>query len=100
VIDLDRLCRAEWGHLLSSLIRFFGDFDLAEEALQEAFAAAVVDWAGAPPDNPRAWLYGTSRHRAIDRIRIAVFVRPNRRAARARIALNAAQRCQRSARSR
>jgi RNA polymerase sigma-70 factor (ECF subfamily) len=69
VIDLDRLCRAEWGHLLSSLIRAFGDFDLAEEALQEAFAAAVVDWTEAPPNNPRAWLYGTARHRAIDRIR-------------------------------
>jgi RNA polymerase sigma-70 factor (ECF subfamily) len=69
VIDLDRLCRAEWGHLLSSLIRAFGDFDLAEEALQEAFAAAVVDWREAPPNNPRAWLYGTARHRAIDRLR-------------------------------
>lgn len=69
MIDLDRLCRAEWGHLLSSLIRTFGDFDLAEEALQEAFAAAVTDWAEAPPNNPKAWLYGTARHRAIDRIR-------------------------------
>ncbi|HEX3852204.1 MAG TPA: RNA polymerase sigma factor [Polyangiaceae bacterium] len=69
MIDLDRLCRAEWGHLLSSLIRAFGDFDLAEEALQEAFAAAVTDWAEAPPNNPQAWLYGTARHRAIDRIR-------------------------------
>lgn len=69
MIDLDRLCRAEWGHLLSSLIRAFGDFDVAEEALQEAFSAAVVDWAEAPPNNPVAWLYGTARHRAIDRIR-------------------------------
>jgi RNA polymerase sigma-70 factor (ECF subfamily) len=69
VIDLDRLCRAEWGHLLSSLIRAFGDFDVAEEALQEAFTAAVTDWAEAPPNNPLAWLYGTARHRAIDRIR-------------------------------
>ncbi len=69
MIDLDRLCRAEWGHLLSSLIRTFGDFDLAEEALQEAFAAAVVEWAHAPPNNPLGWLYGTARHRAIDRIR-------------------------------
>lgn len=68
-VDLDRLYRAEWGHLLSSLIRAFGDFDVAEEALQEAFAAAVVDWTVAPPNNARAWLYGTARHRAIDRIR-------------------------------
>ena len=69
MIDLDRLCRAEWGHLLSSLIRAFGDFDIAEEALQEAFSAAVAEWAEAPPNNPVAWLYGTARHRAIDRIR-------------------------------
>jgi RNA polymerase sigma-70 factor (ECF subfamily) len=51
------------------VIRSFGDFDLAEEALQEAFAAAVVEWADAPPNNPLGWLYGTARHRAIDRIR-------------------------------
>ena len=69
MIDLDRLCRAEWGHLLSSLIRAFGDFDVAEEALQEAFSAAVVEWVEAPPNNPVAWLYGTARHRAIDRLR-------------------------------
>ncbi len=69
MIDLDRLCRAEWGRLLSSLIRSFGDFDLAEEALQDAFAAAVVDWVEAPPNNPCAWLFGTARHRAIDRLR-------------------------------
>jgi len=69
VIDLDRLCRAEWGHLLSSLIRAFGDFDVAEEALQQAFTAAVVEWVEAPPNNPVAWLYGTARHRAIDRLR-------------------------------
>ncbi len=69
MIDLDRLYRAEWGHLLSSLIRAFGDFDVAEEALQEAFSAALVDWAEAPPNNPLAWLYGTARQRAIDRIR-------------------------------
>ncbi|HET7545283.1 MAG TPA: RNA polymerase sigma factor [Polyangiaceae bacterium] len=67
--EIERLYRAEWGHLLSSLIRAFGDFDVAEEALQEAFSAAVVDWAAAPPNNPVAWLYGTARHRAIDRLR-------------------------------
>ena len=69
MIDVDRLCRAEWGQLLSSLIRAFGDFDLAEDALQDAFAAALVEWPVALPNNPRAWLYGTARHRAIDRIR-------------------------------
>jgi RNA polymerase sigma-70 factor (ECF subfamily) len=73
VNDLDRLCRAEWGRLLSGLIRAVGDFDVAEEALQDAFAAALVEWGAAPetgaPRNPRAWLYATARHKAIDRLR-------------------------------
>jgi len=69
VIELAQIYRTEWGHLLSSLIRAFGDFDVAEDALQEAFSAAVVDWAVNPPNNPVAWLYGTARHRAIDRLR-------------------------------
>jgi RNA polymerase sigma-70 factor, ECF subfamily len=67
--ELEQLHRAEWGRLLSALIRSFGDFDLAEEALQEAFAAAVAEWGEAPPRDPRAWLYATARHRALDRRR-------------------------------
>lgn len=67
--ELDRLCRAEWGRLLSGLIRDVGDFDVAEEALQDAFAAAVSEWTAGAPRNPRAWLYGTARHKAIDRVR-------------------------------
>ena len=66
---IERLHREEWGRLLSALIHAVGDFDIAEEALQDAFAAAVVDWAAAAPRNPRAWLYGTARHKAIDRLR-------------------------------
>jgi len=66
---IERLHREEWGRLLSALIHAVGDFDVAEEALQDAFAAAVVDWAAAAPRNPRAWLYGTARHKAIDRLR-------------------------------
>jgi len=69
VSELDRLCRAEWGRLLSALIRAVGDFDVAEEALQEAFAAAAASWTAGPPRNARGWLYGTARHKAIDRIR-------------------------------
>jgi RNA polymerase sigma-70 factor (ECF subfamily) len=69
MIDLDRLCRAEWGRLLAALIRSFGDFDLAEEALQEAFAAAAEEWTAAAPENHRGWLYATARHRALDRLR-------------------------------
>ena len=67
--DLGRLCRAEWGRLLAALIRSFRDFDLAEEALQEAFAAAAEEWTAAAPANPRGWLYATARHRALDRLR-------------------------------
>jgi len=66
---IERLHREEWGRLLSALIHAVGDFDIAEEALQDAFAAAVVDWAAVAPSNPRAWLYGTARHKAIDRLR-------------------------------
>ncbi|MEA2338501.1 MAG: polymerase sigma-70 factor, subfamily [Thermoanaerobaculia bacterium] len=66
---IEEVFRAEWGRLLSALIHLLGDFDVAEEALQEAFAVAVTDWAAEVPHNPRAWLYGTARHKAIDRLR-------------------------------
>jgi RNA polymerase sigma-70 factor (ECF subfamily) len=66
---LTELHRAEWGRLLAALIRAVGDFDRAEEALQEAFAAAVSAWAEAPPRNARGWLYATARNKAIDRMR-------------------------------
>ncbi|MEA2163094.1 MAG: polymerase sigma-70 factor, subfamily [Thermoanaerobaculia bacterium] len=66
---IEDVFRSEWGRLLAALIHLLGDFDVAEEALQEAFAAAVTEWAGEVPRNPRAWLYGTARHKAIDRLR-------------------------------
>ena len=67
---IERIFRDEWGRVLAALIGFLGDFDLAEEAAQEAFAIAAERWPreGAP-DNPRAWLVTTARNRAIDRIR-------------------------------
>jgi RNA polymerase sigma-70 factor (ECF subfamily) len=56
--------------VLASLIGFLGDFDLAEEATQEAFAIAAARWPGeGTPDNPGAWLVATARNRAIDRLR-------------------------------
>jgi RNA polymerase sigma-70 factor (ECF subfamily) len=67
---LDRVFRDEWGRVLASLVGYLGDFALAEDAAQEAFAIAAERWAhDGPPDNPGAWLVTTARNRAIDRIR-------------------------------
>jgi len=64
------LYRSEWGGILATLIRLVGDFELAEDALQEAFTAAVDQWRnGGVPEFPRAWIIQTARHKAIDRIR-------------------------------
>lgn len=76
VDKIEDIFRREAGRVLATLIRLLGDFDLAEEARQEAFAAAVEQWPlqGAPA-NPRAWLISTGRNKAIDRIRREVFFR-------------------------
>jgi RNA polymerase sigma-70 factor (ECF subfamily) len=67
---LDRLYRADSGRILATLIRLLGDFDLAEEAMHEAFAAALTLWpASGVPGNPRPWLISTARFKAIDTIR-------------------------------
>jgi RNA polymerase sigma-70 factor (ECF subfamily) len=64
------LYRDESGRVRATLIRLLGDFDAAEEATQDAFAAAVEKWpVSGWPENPRAWLVSTGRHRAIDRMR-------------------------------
>jgi RNA polymerase sigma-70 factor (ECF subfamily) len=67
---VDAVYRSDWGRIVATLIRFFGDFDLAEDAAQEAFAAAVDQWPSTGvPDFPRAWIIQSARHKAIDRIR-------------------------------
>jgi len=67
---VETVYRAEWGRIVATLIRLIGDFDLAEECAQEAFAAAVDQWeASGVPEAPRAWVIQTARHKAIDRIR-------------------------------
>jgi RNA polymerase sigma-70 factor (ECF subfamily) len=67
---LDAVYRSDWGRIVAALIRLFGDFDAAEEAAQEAFAAAVEQWpASGVPEFPRAWIIQTARHKAIDRMR-------------------------------
>jgi len=69
-VDLAQLFREHHGRALSTLIRVLGDWDIAEESLQEAFEAALVQWpASGVPDNPRAWLIRTARFKGIDRIR-------------------------------
>jgi RNA polymerase sigma-70 factor (ECF subfamily) len=70
VTIIDQVFRDQWGRVLASLIGFLGEFDLAEEAAQEAFAIAAARWpSDGIPDNPGAWLVTTARNRAIDRIR-------------------------------
>ncbi len=67
---VEAVYRADWGRIVAALIRLVGDFDLAEECAQEAFAAAVDQWRNSGvPDIPRAWIIQTARHKAIDRIR-------------------------------
>jgi RNA polymerase sigma-70 factor (ECF subfamily) len=67
---IEELFRLESRRVLATLIRLLGDFDLAEEALQDAFAAAVERWpADGVPANPRAWLVSTGRFKAIDGLR-------------------------------
>jgi len=69
-MDFERFHREEGGRILSTLIRLLGDFDLAEEALQEAYVVALQKWpVEGTPGNPRAWLVSTARHKAIDRLR-------------------------------
>jgi RNA polymerase sigma-70 factor (ECF subfamily) len=70
VTTLEQVFRDQWGRVLAALIGFLGDFDLAEEATQEAFAIAAERWPqDGVPANPGAWLVTTARNRAINRIR-------------------------------
>jgi RNA polymerase sigma-70 factor (ECF subfamily) len=70
IAAVEAVYRSDWGRILATLIRLLGDFDLAEEYAQEAFAAALDQWplAGVP-DAPRAWIVQTAKHKAIDRLR-------------------------------
>ena len=67
---VDAIYRSDSRRVLATLIRLLGDFDLAEEALHDAFAAAIETWPGdGVPRNPRTWLVSTGRFKAIDRLR-------------------------------
>ncbi len=68
--EVEKIFRDEAGRVLATLIRFVGDFDLAEDAMQDAFAVALQRWPAVdPPVNPRAWLVSVGRNKAIDRVR-------------------------------
>ena len=67
---VETVYREEWGRIVATLIRLVGDFEVAEEAAQEAFTAAIDQWrVTGVPEFPRAWIIQTARHKAIDRIR-------------------------------
>lgn len=67
---VEAVYRSDWGRIVATLISLVGDFELAEESAQEAFAAAVEKWQETGiPEFPRAWIIQTARHKAIDRIR-------------------------------
>jgi len=68
--EIERVFRAEYGRAVAVLIRVFGDIDVAEDAVQDAFAAAAQRWpADGLPSSPAGWIITTARHRAIDRLR-------------------------------
>jgi RNA polymerase sigma-70 factor, ECF subfamily len=68
--DLEKIYREESARVLATLIRLLGSFDLAEEAAQEAFATALEQWPRqGTPQNPRAWLVSTGKHKAVDLLR-------------------------------
>jgi RNA polymerase sigma-70 factor (ECF subfamily) len=67
-MDLTDVYRAEYGRCVATLVRLLGDINLAEEAVQDAFAVALQKWP-VPPPNPGAWIVTTARNRAIDRLR-------------------------------
>src|SRR5690242_21837648 len=88
--EIERIFRDEAGRALATLIRLVGDFDLAEDALQDAFAVALERWsAGELPDNARAWLVNVGRNKAIDRIRRQAAFRGKQQALLHELELNA-----------
>src|SRR5262245_23526460 len=68
--QIESFYREEFGRVLATVIRLIGDFHVAEEAVQDAFAVALEQWPSAgPPANPCAWIISTARHKAIDALR-------------------------------
>ncbi|WOH67683.1 RNA polymerase sigma factor [Bradyrhizobium sp. BWA-3-5] len=87
--EIEKIFRDEAGRALSTLIRLVGDFDLAEDALQDAVAAALERWPAAGlPANPRAWLVNVGRNKAIDRVRRNISFRGKQEALTHELLLN------------
>src|SRR5216684_134335 len=88
--EIEKIFRDEAGRALATLIRLLGDFDLAEDALQDAFAVALERWpAESQPSNPRAWLISVGRNKAIDRVRRQISFRDKEQQLAHEIELNA-----------
>jgi RNA polymerase sigma-70 factor (ECF subfamily) len=89
--EIEKIFRDEAGRALATLIRLVGDFDLAEDVLQEAFTVALERWPhDNPPGNPRAWLVNVGRNKAIDRVRRRIAFRGKQQQLVHEIELNAA----------
>src|SRR5213076_1197500 len=90
-IEIENIFRDEAGRALATLSRLVGDFDLAEDALQDACAAALERWPAAElPSNPRAWLVNVGRNKAIDRVRRQITFRGKQTELTHELLLNAA----------
>src|SRR4051794_7255631 len=88
--EIEKVFRDEAGRALATLIRLVGDFDLAEDALQDAFAVALERWPlDRPPSNARAWLVNVGRNKAIDRVRRTIAFRGRQQQLAHHIELNA-----------
>ncbi|WP_213287785.1 RNA polymerase sigma factor [Bradyrhizobium sp. sGM-13] len=93
--EIEKIFRDEAGRALSTLIRHVGDFDLAEDALQDAFAVALERWPAAGlPSNPRAWLVNVGRNKAVDRVRRNIAFRGKQQELTHELLLNASESCE------
>ena len=94
-IEIEKIFRDEAGRALATLIRLVGDFDLAEDSLQDAFAVALERWpASGLPSNPRAWLVNVGRNKAIDRVRRNVSFRSKQQQLTHELLLNVSAPCE------
>src|SRR4030088_215895 len=93
--EIEKTFRDGAGRALATLIRLVGDFDLAEDALQDAVAVALERWPAAdPPSNPRAWLGNGGRNKAIARVRRKIAFRGKQEELTHELLLNASAACE------